>query len=238
MTTNDMTKTTDHTHNEILKYNRHIRREIVLWFIVLILSFPLMLNAARIWLTVESNDYNRSYVAVNDAYQPMKATPRTKPMEGHDAAFVQNWTVESLKRCLTFDYLNYTTTASNCTVNIFSLNKFSNETKTRGQEFYYSLEQSGILSILMNTRTAMTVDIESVDFIDEGLKTRTLTFVRNGNEVSETQSIYQYEFEIVMRIKIVGQALDAPIRYVVTTERMSDMFRKSGLAIRNVISKE
>lgn len=238
MTTNNAPQKTDHIHNEILKYNRHIRREIVLWFIVLILSFPLMLNAARIWLTVESNDHSRSYVAVNDAYQPMKATPRTKPMEAHDAVFVQNWTVDSLKHCLTFDYLNYTTTASNCTVNVFSLNRFKNETKTKGQEFYHSLEQSGILSILMNTRTAMTVDIESVEFISEGLKTRTLTLIKNGDEVDETQSIYQYEFEIVMRIKIIGQALDAPIRYIVTTERMSDMVRKSGLAIRNVISKE
>ncbi|ELP5729315.1 hypothetical protein QTV44_002582 [Vibrio vulnificus] len=159
-------------------------------------------------------------------------------MEAHDAVFVQNWTVDSLKHCLTFDYLNYTTTASNCTVNVFSLNRFKNETKTKGQEFYHSLEQSGILSILMNTRTAMTVDIESVEFISEGLKTRTLTLIKNGDEVDETQSIYQYEFEIVMRIKIIGQALDAPIRYIVTTERMSDMVRKSGLAIRNVISKE
>lgn len=228
----------DRAHEATLDLLDFLRRELLLWFGIMMLSFILLASSIYLYDNVNSVDLSRDYVAVDRAGQYLTPTPRTKPSQ-LNIDEIEEWITESLEYCLTFDWQSYGYISSQCNSNIFSLNAVPDDFISRGAHFQKQLKDSNIVSTLLDNRTSMSIEIDSASFIKEGVRTyQRGVFQQNLGWRNVADTRYIYEFEYVFRIKMVGQSLDAPIRYQVLVERTSELLRWHGLAMRSVLSLE
>ncbi|MGD8116858.1 hypothetical protein [Vibrio sp. TRT 29B02] len=233
-----MTTQRDEAHEATLELLDFLRRELLLWFGIMVLSFILLASSIYLYDNVNSVDLSRDYVAVDRAGQYLTPSPLNKPSQ-LNIDEIEEWISESLEYCLTFDWQSYGYISSQCNSNIFSLNVVPDEFISRGAHFQKQLKESNIVSTLLDNRTSMSIDIDSANFIKEGVRTyQRGVFQQNQGWVNVEDTRYIYEFEYVFRIKMVGQNLDAPIRYQVLVERTSELLRWHGLAMRSVLSLE
>lgn len=243
MSNNPSPQEGDNALQSILNLDRHLRQNVVLWFFNMLLALIVLIYGFYKADTVVSADRTRDYAAVNPNDQlhkrrhPNAAIERTYPLSSEQELGLEAWLEESLVECLTFDYRNYADVSNYCIANIMSLNRVPDTNARRGQLFYRRLARSGIIPTLLENQTSMTVSIESLTPKNKGLESYS-TIVRNakGEYEDVTQSIYVYEYEIVMRIHMTGQRLDAPIRYQVILERMNPLVREIAVGIRSVVS--
>ncbi|ACH64806.1 hypothetical protein ACTFQF_00855 [Aliivibrio fischeri] len=229
MATDEHLNDSDPAMKAALDYNEFVRKEIVYWFALMVISIGLLTHTAYQFYTIQSFDYNRGYIAINDFNSPLKITPVTKPHPRKTDEEIIQWAIDSLRFCLTFDNVSYAMISSECNANKFSLNKQKdNENFNHGQLFYRALEKSELIKIMISNNTSMTVDIQEATMKSKGIKRRMTSRGERG--------FYTYELNMIIRFLIYGQPLDAPIKYQVTLERMSEVSRREAIGIRSVIS--
>ncbi|MDD9175970.1 hypothetical protein PVK62_08190 [Aliivibrio sp. S3MY1] len=214
-----------------IEYGQFIRKEIVFWFGIMWVSFGLVIHTAYQFYTIQSFDYNRGYIAINDHETPLKTTPLTQPHPNKSDAEIIEWAIKNLTYCLTFDNVSYAMISSECNANKFSLNRQKENSEfNHGQLFYRALEKSELIKIMISNSTSMTVDIKNVVLKNKGIKQRATP--------SGMKGFYTYELDMTLRFLIYGQRLDAPIRYIVTLERMSEISRREAIGIRSMVSND
>ncbi|MEI8659212.1 hypothetical protein [Vibrio sp. Hal054] len=230
----------DEALEAILAFNSFQKRECINWFLNMWLSIALVMLSYGIYKQVTSVDVNRSYVAVNPEKEPINPISTRLPINTSDKE-IGDWMLASLRKCLNFDWRSYAFTKNKCNADIFAMTKMPFSQVTRGEDFYNKLEESGITGLLITNKTSMDVSIQDVELVSKGL--RTYSYEQESGDPSElpkleTESFYVYEFNMMMTINMVGQKLDAPIRYQVLLQRTSQLVRENGLSIRSVLSLE
>lgn len=233
-----MAKQHDEAHKATLDLLDFLRRELMLWSAIMVLSLIVLITAIYLYDNVNSVDLNRDYVAVDMSGKYLAPTPLNKPSL-LNISEIEEWATESIEYCLSFDWQSYGYISSQCNSNIFSSNLVPDEFISRGAHFQKQLRDSNLLPTLLDNRTSMSIEIESIRFVDEGVRTyQRGVFQENVGWRNVRDMRYIYEFEYTFRIKMIGQDLDAPIRYQVLIERTSELLRWHGLAMRSVLSLE
>ncbi|WP_038194424.1 hypothetical protein [Vibrio nigripulchritudo] len=228
----------DKAHEATLDLLDFLRRELLLWFGIMMLSLVVLATALYLYDNANSVDLSRDFVAVDRAGKYLTPTSLRKPSH-LNIDEIENWVTESLEFCMSFDWQSYGYISSQCNSTVFSSNTVPDEFISRGAHFQMQLRNSNILNTLLDNRTSMNIEIESAKFVGEGIRTYERgIFKQNEGWKNVPDTRYIYEFEYVFRIKMIGQKLDAPIRYQVLVERTSELLRWHGLAMRSVLSLE
>ena len=231
-----MTKETDYSHEAILTLLNFERKEFLIWFVNSWLALILAVGAVIQYVNVQSDDNNRDFVAVTREGQYLAPSPKKEP-SSLSKDEVEQWMLDSIFYCMTFDYQSYGFISSECNSSVFSTNTVSGSSETKGQQFQRQLKESGIIDILLTNQTSTSIDIMSSKFVDSGVRSyKEMKYQQGGQLIPKIDSRYTYEFEVVFKIDMEGQKLDAPIRYQVLVERISEALRWHGLAIRSVLS--
>lgn len=225
----------DEALQAVLNLDRHIREQLILWFINAVLAILILLFCMYKSDSVNRVDRNRNYISVNTNNVLIETEPKTKAAQ-YPEETIRGWLLDSLELCLMFDYQNYASVSNHCNAHIFSLNKPPNSSLRHGQAFYRQLERSGIVSTLIDNQTSMRIQIDSSELHKQGL--RNFKYVTSEYGDSVTEPLYTYEYNVVFRIKMDGQKLDAPIKYRVVVEKMSPLIREFPLGIRSIVSLE
>ncbi|MCG9579578.1 hypothetical protein L1D14_25555 [Vibrio tubiashii] len=225
----------DNAHAATLKLQHFLKIEFLIWFANTWLALGLCLYTAFQYNTVQSIDVNRSYIPTTLDSEYLIEIPNNKPSPA-TSLDVEEWLTDALEFCLTFDFQSYGHVSSECNSRKFSTVTISNSTETKGQHFQRQLQEAGLLDILIQNKTSMTIEIMNVEFITEGVRTYNEKRLKEDGFVSIVDNRYVYEFEVTFKVKMVGQKLDVPIRYQVLVERTSMYLRTNGLAIRSVLS--
>ncbi|MBF4374377.1 DotI/IcmL/TraM family protein [Vibrio anguillarum] len=213
----------DHTQQAIFDYQRFLRKELVKWFTAFLLLVGLLILSVLQLYSINSRDINRDYHPVDKMQRTLQPTRLDKPHASLSKAEVMAWTMDNLKYCMTFDYINYAIVSNYCNTNVFSLNPSRDSQYNNGQLFYRALEKSELIKTLISNKTSMTIE-----YIDVAEVTRP----------NPTPRYYTYNYQMTFKIIMQGQKLDAPIIYDVATQRMGELQRSSALGIRSVISNE
>ncbi len=224
---------TDTCHETIVQYQRFIRKELVLWFGIMVSSIFVLIYTYIQWYAVSSYDYNRGYIAVTDEGTPLYPTRLTKPHPTLTAEDIKSWVERELQRCMTFDRYSYETTKARCSAEIFSTNRTFDDSYSLGQTFYQALEVAEVISVLKANNTSMTIEILDSKFMNEGVK----VYRSPAPEKMRDRAYYTYNYRIEFKVMMHGQDLDAPIKYDVAVERMLETNRRLGIGIRSVISR-
>ena len=137
------------------------------------------------------------------------------------------------------DWQSYGYARAKCISQVMSLRKLPFSQESRGHYFYRQLEESGITSLLIDQRTFMSPEIEDIRLVSQGIKTfEHERLTRTGLPDTRVEKRYMYEYEVVMKLNMIGQKLDAPVKYQVLIERQSQLLREHGLGIRSIVSVE
>ncbi|MDN3661065.1 hypothetical protein [Vibrio agarivorans] len=219
----------------VLDLDRHMREQLVIWFINAIIAIVILLFCMYKSDTVSRVDRNRNYISVDTRNVLIESQSKRQPAS-YDNEEIQGWLLNSLEQCMMFDYQNYASVANHCNAHIFSLNMPPNTAVRHGQAFYRQLERSGIIRTLIDNRTAMRIQIDSSTLHKEGV--RDFKYITSVLGDMVTESLYTYEYDVVFRIKMDGQKLDAPIKYRVVVEKMSPLIREFPLGVRSIVSLE
>ncbi|WP_281188459.1 hypothetical protein [Vibrio harveyi] len=239
MASGSQTKKGDPALQAVLNLDRYNRQQLLIWFMNCLISLCLLTYNFYKADSVASADRNRDYTATNTNGELLHTSKRSQPVDPQSYEEMDEWLLQSVKRCMTFDYRNYADVTNFCNTNVFSLNRIPNSVNRRGHLFYRTLEQSGIVKTLMDNKTTMTVLIDEYHPVQNGVRDFSyLSEDSDGNIINTVNKVYIYEYQMTFRIKMEGQKLDAPIRYQILVEKMSPLVRELPMGIRSIVSIE
>lgn len=225
----------DHAQEAIINHYYFSRKQLVIWFCFMWASLFIFMYAIYQYHSVNIKTQTRAYVAIDRSNKPLTPTSLSKPAK-QTPEEIKEWMLETIKYCMTFDYLNYAMIYNECNTKLFTLNSFVGMTK--GEVFYSALEKSGLIGLMINNYSAMSIDVINAEYISEGVREYNETVTRKGGMINRVRRYYSYDFTVTFKINMVNQEVDAPIVYDVRVERMSELNRESGVALRYVISQK
>lgn len=225
----------DAGHEAIIVLRRYQQKELLIWFANMWLAALLTVGALVQYINVQSEDVNRDFISVTLDGKYLEPSPATKPSPLSNLE-VEQWMLDSIYYCMTFDYQSYGFVSSICNSDIFATTLLPSGLETHGQHFQSQLKEAGIIDIMFENQTSSTINVLSSKLIDAQPQTFTELIKRPSGDYEQDKTRYTYEFDVVFKIEMAGQKLDAPIRYQILVERVSETTRWHGLAVRSVLS--
>ena len=230
-----VTKKNDLAQSAIIEHYYFVRKETVMWFFALWFSIFILGYAVYQYYSVTIRIQTRAYIAVDRENNPLTPTSLLKPSPLSEEE-IQDWMIDKIKYCMDFDYLNYALIYNECNTKFFTLNSFTGMTK--GEVFYKALEKSGLISLMINNLSALSIEVMDVSYKSEGVREyKEIVTTPIGME-TKVRKYYSYDYTVTFKINMVSQEVDAPIVYDVRVERMSELNREIGFALRYVISRK
>ena len=225
-------KKNDLAQSAIIEHYYFVRKETVRWFLALWLSIFILAYAVYQYHSVSIRIQTRAYIAIDREDKPLTPSSLLKPSPLTKEE-IQEWMIDKIKYCMDFDYLNYALIYNECNTKFFTLNSFTGMTK--GEVFYSALEKSGLISLMINNLSAMSIEVMDVSYKSEGIREyKEIVTTPNGMRTN-VKKYYSYDYIVTFKINMVNQEVDAPIVYDVRVERMSELNREIGFALSYVI---
>lgn len=243
--------THDSSHEALLAFGQRLRQEFIINFYLLLISLLALGFSIYVYTSTVSKRPETGYIAVNPDKSYLRSTDVKTPLKASDEQLLDDWVRDKLVYCLTMDFTNAAQVISSCTSNVFSSyrgkvernNWSTNGSLTAGQIFYKAIADSNLISLLLDNRTTMTIELISLSRREEGIYQRKVKYnhpdePEMGEQIVNLRPTYRYVYDAVYKFKMEGLRVDAPIKYEIIVERVGERSREFPVAFRSVRTNE